>query len=185
MLNWFNVRKAAQVAAYFTLSEGKKINVLKLAKLIYLADRRFMEKYDCPILNDRFVAMPHGPVNSQTLNYINGCAADPINWDPFISDRSEYSVGLANRKLSFDSLNDLSDAEVEVLREIWSEFGDKDGFSLADYTHKHCPEWEDPDGSSNPIPYERVFKFLGKSDSDFLADKVYQQREIDRLFSME
>ncbi len=31
---WFNVRKAAQIAAFFAGKEGKRIQVLKLAKLI-------------------------------------------------------------------------------------------------------------------------------------------------------
>ncbi len=69
---WYNARKAAQVAAFFALSEGGKINVLKLVKLIYLADRSAMEAFEAPILNDKFVSMDHGPVNSITLNLING-----------------------------------------------------------------------------------------------------------------
>ena len=60
----FNARKAAQVGAYFAKASGGKINVLKLVKLIYLADRHSMELYDAPILNDVFVSMNKGPVNS-------------------------------------------------------------------------------------------------------------------------
>jgi hypothetical protein len=37
---------------------------------------------------------------------------------------------------------------------------------------RHCPEWEDPQGSSTPIPYERVFKFLGKAQAGELAEHV-------------
>ncbi|MGA9893403.1 MAG: type II toxin-antitoxin system antitoxin SocA domain-containing protein, partial [Xanthobacteraceae bacterium] len=68
----YNVRKAAQITAFFAKKEGGSIAVLKVAKLLYLADREFMAAYDLPMLFDELVSMPHGPVTSNTLNYING-----------------------------------------------------------------------------------------------------------------
>ena len=56
-------------------------------------------------------------------------------------------------------------------------------YELRDYTHQHCPEWEDPNGSSTPIPYERVFKFLGKPDSGDLAAKIVGERAINEIFA--
>jgi hypothetical protein len=56
----YNVRKAAQVTAFFAKKQGGAIDVLKVAKLLY-----------CSI-----VSMPHGPVTSMTLNYINGLEED-------------------------------------------------------------------------------------------------------------
>src|SRR6266480_1606796 len=50
MRPWFNVRKAAQMAAFFAKQEGGTINVLKLVKLVYLANRAAMEKYDFPLV---------------------------------------------------------------------------------------------------------------------------------------
>ena len=49
----YNVRKAAQVVAFFAIRQGGRINVLKLSKLVYLSDRAFVEKYDVPILYDK------------------------------------------------------------------------------------------------------------------------------------
>jgi uncharacterized phage-associated protein len=68
----FNRRKAAQVAAFFARAEGGRINVLKLVKLIYLADREFVLRHGEPMLDDRWVSMPHGPVNSGTYDMIQG-----------------------------------------------------------------------------------------------------------------
>jgi uncharacterized phage-associated protein len=65
---WYNARKAAQVAAFFAKAQGGKINVLKLVKLIYLADRLALETFEHPILEDKFVSMDHGPVNSITFS---------------------------------------------------------------------------------------------------------------------
>lgn len=175
---WFNVRKAAQVCAFFALKEHGQINVLKLAKLIYLADRNFMQKYDATMLSDRLVSMPHGPVNSMTLNHINGMVVDQ-NWDTYLAARAGYMLALSNPNLAVSDLDELSVAEIEVLNETWNAVGHMGRFDLRDYTHQHCPEWEDPKGSSAPIPYARLFKFLGKAEAaDELEERVLSERQV-------
>lgn len=178
---WFNVRKAAQVAAFFALKQGGQIYVLKLVKLIYLSDRKFMGKYDVPIIGDQLVSMTHGPVNSMTYDYVKG-TAESAEWDQFVSDRAGHMVGIANRDLSEENLDELSDAEVRILEETWAEFGHMGRFDLRDYTHVHCPEWDDPHGSSIPIQYAHVFKFLGKDNSAVLEDQVFAERRIATYF---
>ncbi len=176
----YNVRKAAQVSAFFAQKEGGAINVLKLAKLLYLADREFMGRYDLPILFDNLVSMPHGPVTSMTMNYVNGLSQeDREAWDEFISDRAGYRVGLVNLNISSDDLDELSDAEVHVMESTWDKFGHMNQFQIRDYTHVNCPEWEDPQGSSYPIPYERVLKFLHKERSAEIARQIETLRSLD------
>lgn len=178
-MNVFNARKAAQVCAFFTLNAGGRINVLRLVKLVYLADRRFMEQYDCTMLHDRLVSMPHGPVNSMTLNYINGLLDGGEDWNDFLSDRENHMVGLSKAELKIDDLDELSQAEVDTLRATWEEFKGLAPFQIRDYTHQHCPEWEDPCGSSTPIPYARVFKFLGKVEhAEALEERVLAERSV-------
>jgi uncharacterized phage-associated protein len=177
----FKVRKAAQVAAFFAIAEGGSINVLKLVKLVYLADRLFMKKYDCPILNDHLVSMPHGPVNSMTYSYIDGCEDGRENWDAFISDRANHIVALANPSITKDDLDELSKAELRVLSAVATEFKHKDGYWMRNYTHQYCPEWEDPHGSSAPIPYERVLKYLGKKHPSEIAENIETERKLDRI----
>lgn len=177
MVFWFNVRKAAQVAAYFALREGGEINVLKLTKLIYLSDRKFMELYDVSMLLDRLVSMDHGPVNSMTLNYINGYA-ESGDWDEFIADRAGHQVALSSTDITEGQLDELSDAELAVLADTWGQFGHMDRFALRDHTHDNCPEWDDPHGSSTPIRYAQVFKFLGKRNSAELEERVASDRHI-------
>lgn len=181
MAAWFNVRKAAQVSAFFALKQGGQIHVLKLVKLIYLSDRNFMRRYDVPIIGDKLVSMDHGPVNSLTLNYVNG-TAESADWDAFMADRAGHMVALSNDELTDDMLDELSDAEMRVLEETWNEFGHMDRFEIRDYTHRHCPEWDDPHGSSTPLRYAHVFKFLGKANSAELEDRVIAERRIAAYF---
>ena len=176
MAPWFNVRKAAEVAAFFAMRSGGQINVLKLVKLIYLSDRAYMEKYDVPILKDRLVSIDHGPVNSLTYNLINGTTED-ASWEDLISDRADHMVGLKHN-VTVDDLSALSDAELEVLEKIWADFGHMGKYQIRDYTHENCPEWDDPEGSSVPIRYSHVFKFLGKERSAELEDRVLSERQV-------
>ena len=178
---WFNARKAAQVAAFFALQEDGLINVLKLTKLIYLADRKHMEKYDYPILNDELVSMDHGPVNSMTYDFIAGYH-EHKDWDEFITDRENHLVGLS-KDISSNDLDELSNAEIVTLEETWGTFGHLGKYAIRDWTHENCPEWEDPHGSSSPIPYERVYKFLGKKNAELLEENIRDHRALSETFS--
>lgn len=180
---WYNARKAAQVAAFFAKASGGKINVLKLVKLIYLADRLALETFEYPILEDKFVSMDHGPVNSITLNYVNGLSDDREVWAEFISDRTGHLIALSNPEIKIHDLDELSLAELKILNLIWDRYGKMSQFEVRDFTHKNCPEWEDPRGSSEPIPLERILKFLGKPDSTQLAAQLESKRNMDQVFA--
>jgi uncharacterized phage-associated protein len=180
---WFNVRKAAQVAAFFVWAQGGKIHVLKLLQLIYLADRQALESHDAPILNDKFVSMAHGPANSLTMNQINGCADKNEAWDQIITDRHGHFVALRNRNLAVSDFDELSNAEIEILELTWQRFGGMGQTELRDHNRRNCPEWEDPDGASEPIPLERIFKFLGKPNGAALATKLESERIMDMMFA--
>lgn len=177
MSTWFNVRKAAQVAAFFAIQERGEINILKLIKLIYMADRKFMERYDVPILHDQLVSMPHGPVNSLTYDYASGTEEDD-EWDEFLVDRARHMIGIARPELCEADLDELSRAELGVLSEVWRELGHMDRYQIRDHTHDVCREWENPHGSSHPIPYSRVFKYLGKQNSRELEDRILSERQV-------
>ena len=106
LLPGYDARKAAQVAAYFALRANGGINVLKLSKLLYLAEREFMARHDAPMFYDTLVSMPDGPVTSITLNLINGNVEHP-EWAKFIASRTDYTIRLANDELQLRDLLDL------------------------------------------------------------------------------
>jgi uncharacterized phage-associated protein len=124
-----------------------------------------------------FVSMDHGPVNSITLNCINGLESERNGWEDFVTDRASYEVGVV-RAVEDRDLDELSRAELETLREVWRDFGHMNQYQIRDWTHANCPEWEDPKGSSNGIPYARVFKFLNKPNADELAEQAETERAL-------
>jgi uncharacterized phage-associated protein len=185
----FNERKAAQVAAWFLKRQGGRMPHLKLIKIMYLADREAMNRHGFPITGDQFVAMPHGPVPSATLDCINGYQPKPIEggWEAWISDREGHAVALRRPDFDRGALDELSDADLDVLSAVWEKFGAWDQWKLVEYLHdpETCPEWIDPDGTSVPISYERIFEALGRSKNEAasLADRIESENTVDRLFA--
>jgi uncharacterized phage-associated protein len=182
----FTYRKVAQMAAVFASKQGGAINVLKLSKLLYLADRESMSRYGVPISFDNLVSMDHGPVLSRTLNLINGYVggSGAAQWDEWMNDRENHDVSV-RKSFTRKDLNELSDADLAVIDSVWAQFGRMDQWALSDYTHKNCAEWIDPKGSSLGIEETTVFTALGRSgpEAKKLAQSIKVQRELDRVFS--
>lgn len=178
----FTDSKVAQMAAVFARKEGGRINVLKLAKLLYLADRCSMARYGAPISYDRFSSMEHGPVLSKALDLADGKVKSD-DWRQWIKRRLWHDVAVA-RDFARDDLSQLSDADLEVLDDVYKDVGWMDRFELRDYTHKHCPEWKDPGKSSQPIRVEEVFVALGlaATEAESMARSVIAERRLDRIF---
>lgn len=182
----FSPEKAAQIAAFFAQKERGTINIMKLVKLMYLADREAMARYATPISFDRMVSMNNGPVLSQTLNLINGDVQQSAAavWDAWMTDREGHKIS-AKKGASVEELDQLSDADLEVLADTWGRFGRMNQFDLSAYTHKNCPEWRFPEGSAMPISEMDVFKALGKSTEEafILSERLKEESELDRVFA--
>lgn len=181
----FDERKVTQAAAYFLHRRGGEMSHLKLMKLLYLADRESMRRYGEPISQDRMVSMPHGPVLSQTYDLMSGCAqSSEDGWESWIADIQDHQVKL-RREVKPDELGYLSDADIEILEQVWQQFGGMKRWEIRDYTHDHCPEWEDPHGSSKPLKPEAVFRALGRTPEEAkqLAEDLQAKRKVDELFA--
>lgn len=180
----FNERKVSQMAALLLHFCGGRMSHLKLMKLLYLADREAMDRFGAPISGDRIASMDHGPVLSVTLNLMDGdTESSPGGWEEWISDKENHEVSL-RKPVAREALDELSDSEIEVLETVWDRFGKLSKWAIRDYTHT-LPEWQDPKGSSHPIPHQKVFQALGRTDkeADELAARIEAERSLDRLFA--
>lgn len=181
----FNPCKAAQVIAFFAMKSGGRIDVLKVVKMVYLADRESLKRSGFPILDDHFVSMPHGPVNSLTYSHLNGeHDLTACGWSSFLEDKENHKVGIVEN-VQIDDLDELSDADISILEDIWTKFKDMNKWQIRDWTHdrNNIPEWEDPNGSSKPIPLERILTHLGIENADKQVESINEQRNIESLFA--
>ena len=180
----YNPVKAAQVIAYLASKEpGKTLDVLKAIKLVYLADRESIAQFGAPILDERRVSMPHGPVNSQTYSHINGeHDLDACGWSAYLEDRANHQLAV-KEGVSDHDLDELSEADILCLDAVWGKFGHMGKWQIRDWTHEkvNVPEWEDPQGSSMPIPLERIMTIIGIEGAAAQAALVEDHNKISRL----
>ena len=183
----FTARKIAQMSAFFAAKQGDTIKTLKLVKLLYLADRESMIRYGMPISFDYAYSMDNGPMLSGALDFVNGFVEDrsaTAKWEEWISNRDNHQVSL-NRRFGRNDLDELSEADLDVLETIWKQFGHLDQWQLVKYTHEHCPEWKDPGGSAVPISETDIFLATGSSSQEAaeLSENIKVQRKLDQILS--
>lgn len=182
----FSERRVAQIAAFFTKAEGGRIAVLKLIKLMYLADRESLDQHGDPITFDAMYSLKEGPILSRTLDFVNGIEeSSPGGWDDWIADRDNREVEVKNTNFQRAQLDELSDADIEVLESVWEKFGHMNKWEIRDYTHDHCPEWKDPQGGRLPLPYRDVLQALGKSEEqiEHTEREILSINYLDHLFA--
>lgn len=175
----YDVRKAAQVVAFLIQAQGGAANMIKTVKLAYLSDRRFLDLYDRPILNDDLFCLDHGPIDSVTLDYIKGNIRNAKNnaiWSEYVTGvNPDHQFAVAKNDIYFGELNE---AEENVLKETVEEFKNKEPFELVNWIHENCREWVNPRGTSTYLSYEEVFKALGKEKP---AKRVKHVERLRRL----
>lgn len=184
----YSEKRAAQTAAFFISRAGGTIELLKLMKLMYLAERESFTKYGEPITGDVLVSMKHGPVLSITLDHINGFIdSEEGGWESWISAREGHQLGLqpSHEHVPAEQFTQLSDADIEILNLTWDKFGKFSKFKLRDITHQICSEWEDPGDTSQLIPYSRVLNCVGYTPEVVkeLEQRMREEDGLDKIFT--
>lgn len=183
----YDERKAAEAAAYLLQRAGGSLAFIKLLKLMYLAERLSFLRYGVPLTGDHFVSMKNGPVLSETYDHIKGeIPSAPGGWDSWVKDQADYMVGLPDDRLGVrpDQLEELSYSDIELLDEVWCQYGHMDRWDLVRLTHD-LPEWEHPGASSRPIKWHTLFRAIGYSDeaATALEKHLRDQSALDRHFA--
>jgi len=181
----YNEKMAAQIAAFFTFRQGGAIEILKLMKLMYLAERESFKRYGEPLTGDSLYSMDNGPNVSKTYDTCKNKIVSEY-WRTWMRDRDGNLLSLIENKDPTDRLSELSIADLEILDSIWGKFGGMTAGQLVDYTHTNCPEWKDPKGSSIFMPYKELLSILGYEDSVIseLEERITEQKNIDNYFKI-
>ncbi|MGE3856753.1 MAG: Panacea domain-containing protein [Dehalococcoidia bacterium] len=172
----FNERKTAQAAALLLREAGGSMPYIKLMKLLYLADRQSLIETGYPITGDRLLSMDRGPVLSRVLDFITWGRFDAgAPWPQYVTPRDGYDVRAAGQA----ETDELSEYEMDVLREVTAKFGHFDRWRLVDLTHE-LPEWVNPSGSAIEIDVGVILRDAGRSDEEIA--EIASQTEAIRLF---
>jgi uncharacterized phage-associated protein len=183
MLLDFNIDKAIAAASYLIEREGGKDSMFILLKKLYYADRTALIKWGSPITGDKLASLAKGPVVSGIYDLLKGSGTqrDLIKWNDAIQ-RAQFTVSV--RKQTAHGL--LSEREKEVLEESRQTINGIRG-SVADWLHKHCPEWIDPGRSSRPIDPSIILRMAKKSEEEIrrLEEANEEIRILRRLVAAE
>jgi uncharacterized phage-associated protein len=182
MLIPFDILKVAQACAVLLKSEpSRRMSRLRLLKLLYIAEREYLQERGRPITGDRVVAMDHGPVLSRTYDLIKGTDAAAATWGQYLR-----TLGPRDVELGEDTgVGKLSRFEIEKLQQVAERLAGMDDWSVAELTHGF-PEWEKnapPKGTSKPIPLDDLLAATGRLDQkdSLLADERALQT-VNRIF---
>jgi len=186
----FNIEKLVQSIAYFSQSGIRDLTKLKIAKLLYFADKVHLLEHGKPILGDVYFCMDYGPVPSVSLNEMSAAESSPEVSLGDATDACLFSRILNVKKLFYkyprfearaNAYNPavFSQTELAALRYTVNMYGFKSAEELVGITHSE-PTWTianegRPRGSRALIPYDLFFKGAPERSQRFLGKLVAEQ----------
>lgn len=160
----FDETKTTQAAVLFLKMNNGSMNYMKLVKLLYNADREALHRWGRQITYDAPYSLKHGLVLSTILNRAKD--VDPAietAWSEHIKTQGYESTIIKD-----PGDGELSDAEVELLQEMFEAYRGRDQYYMRDEHHDKAkfPEWEDPGESSIPTDLGAVLAAVGFDESE-------------------
>lgn len=183
MLPKFDEKKSTQVAGVLLKlrNQGGRMSYLKLIKLMYLIDRESLMRWGESLTGDSYVSMEHGQVLSSTYDLIKtNTLGIPSYWQEFISTK-----GHDVRLLKEPETDELSVADIDLIREIFGKFGRMNRWQLRDYHHA-LPEYRETTGPSLPVGYADVLKKVANMPDEqiqAILDELHDEALLERLAS--
>ena len=138
----FNEKKATQLAAEVLRHAGGSYPYISLVKLIYFIDRAALDRRGCAVSTGTYFCLPYGPIVSEILDLAKDrCSMEEGFWSQHIRRKGKYFVELiVDREIDTD---ELSEFEIDLIGEVFSEHGKKKWTQLRDESHE-LPEYSDP-----------------------------------------
>lgn len=180
----FSLDKLIHAIAFFSEKRVADLTKLKIAKMLYFADKEHLLQHGAPIIGDVYWCMEFGPVPSFALNEMN----EAINRSEVVSENASDYCKMSHvlrvkkplfsryhhfeAKQTFDSTVFMP-SEIAVLENVAHTYGPKTAKELVDLTHdeptwKIANEYRSPKGRV-PIPYELFFEGASQDSMKHLA----------------
>lgn len=149
------MKKATRILNYIIhkfIENPTKLSKVKLAKILYFADREYLYKYKEYLTNLEYIKLPYGPVVKGYDKILKD-----MQKDGFIN---EFTSIINNQKqtcfqsLKEPNISEFSPQEIEILDKAIYENYNKKATTLSKNTHDKI--WENTE-TGNVIPLECVF----------------------------
>jgi len=175
----FDEVKATQVASLLVSKFGGKMSHLALMKFLYIVDREAIARWGRPVMGGAYYSLPHGPIISPVLTLMQKIEGwdDPSFWSEHLS-----KMGNEMNLLKPAGDDELSDAELALVDEVFQTYRNLNKWQLRDLTH-NFGEWTDPHGSNIPIAIEEILFHVGKKGSE-ISKVLGQLQALEEINSL-
>ena len=154
----FDERKATAAASVFLKAHGGTMQHLRLMKLMYIADRRSIQRWNEPIAGGKYCSMKLGTVPGTVYDIVKEGGKV---WSKHVRRLGANSVEL----IGTVQTGSLSKEEVGLLQDVSAEFEKVKTFALCELTHDFG-EYEETERTSRPIAAEKLMRVLGKTNEE-------------------
>ncbi len=174
-------RKAIEASAtLLRLHPGRMMDRKRLLALLYLADRKCLERTGRPIIGGRLAAMKHGPIHSEVYDLIKGGGSDQAEWSRHF-ENDEYRVRLSDESLQVFA---LSRYEIELLNDISTACAGMGTWDVAEATHTKEYQKKYREGTSVLINLEDIIDAVGRtSNKEAILRDAEEKAFFDKLFA--
>ncbi len=158
----FNLRKAIQACGVIAEREQKRLEFIRLLKLLYIAERETLREIGGPIVGERYIAMRNGPLHDYVYAMVKGESIHSSQWNQYFERDGHYV-----RMIVDSGVEALSRFEVRKLHEVVDRYRNVDTWELVEMTHTF-PEWQlaypDPtENTSKQISADALLRGVGCS----------------------
>ena len=186
----FDFQKTKETLAFLAKLGVRDLDVYKMCKLIFLADKHHLVKYGRPITGDEYYAMPYGPAPTTVLNIIKDFVSEQPR-DPRSLELGEiFTLDRAFQYPRFQLKADfapqfLSKSDLNSLEETVVRHGNKSFDELKALTHEmvaYKKAWENRGSSaSERMAFEDFFEEDENAVTGAL-DEMLENSEIRNAF---
>ncbi len=143
---------------------------LKLTKLLYLVERKSIADRVRPMLYDEYYSLKDGPICSNALNGLN--MQPPDIWSKYVVAENTINRSCKSSDIELDH---LSSYDLELLDEVWIEFGGYTSSQIRNWTHENCQEYTEVKSGRIGISLSSIAAATGV-DASVLRNHVSDHR---------
>ncbi|WP_319561787.1 Panacea domain-containing protein [Marispirochaeta sp.] len=163
----YNKEKAIQLAAIICKHRGGRTDYGSIVKLLYLTDRESISKRGFPVTGDELFSLQHGPVVSHALDAFRHPFSHSHTWLEFFEIEKGNKYVTLKKDPGFD---DLSPADIKILKNVLSEYGNWKFSNLRKFTHnaKRFPEYTEIESGRERIDPAEILRQANVSEEDIM-----------------
>ncbi len=181
----FDLEKLIQAVVFFSKRGVEDLTRLKLAKLLFFADKEHLLKHGRPIFGDEYFALDFGPVPSRSIDFLEemeqGIALpDRVRFDQYLNiEVAQWPLFVARGPEDFDV---FSESEIDALESTLERHAPRTASQLVTLTHEEAA-WKLADASRPAygraaMPYETWLESGGRPDMLEIAQAEQDTRDF-------